>query len=122
MTPRTNFHTAVLSSGPTFPSHSGGREAETTPEPPAAARLGRLESAAGVGREERRHLGRDRAELLPGGWVPEQLPAMEAIEVAGEHLQALALGLDRLVHGPSLADRHIAVIGGDHEHRRHPEL
>jgi hypothetical protein len=36
-----------------------------------AARVGRLESAASVGGEERRHLGRDRAELLSSGWILE---------------------------------------------------
>src|SRR4029450_13011688 len=73
------------------------------------------------GQEERRYVGRERSELSTGR-VVAPLPAMATIELAGRHLKALAAGLDRLVHGPGLRDRHIAVVGGNHEHRRHGEL
>lgn len=75
----------------------------------------------GAGGQERHHVGSDRGEP-PTGRVVEQLPAMSAIERSGHYLEALAAGLDRLVHGTGLLDRHIAVVGGDHEHRRRGEL
>src|SRR6266545_7966327 len=96
-----------------FPRPTPCEWREPSPRPPRPAVL----LAAGVGGDERRDFGGDRGEPRSARAI-EQLPAVQAVELAREHLEALVAGPGRLVHRTSFVDRGVAVVGGDHEHGR----
>jgi hypothetical protein len=60
-------------------------------------------SAAGVGGDELGDRDGGRGDP-PAGHIGEHPPAVQTIELVGEHLQALVGGLGRLVHRPGLLD------------------